>query len=64
MLNDLNDEEMKNYFNVYYTESAIQAQEDVLLRLLKFIYQKYPNEKNNENWLSFTDWVLNRRKKR
>lgn len=57
----ISDEEIKSYINVYYMEMAISHEENTLLMLLKLRQEKFPSEKNDNEWLSFSDWVLKRR---
>lgn len=58
---NIGNEDIQNYMNNYYIEQCITNAENQLLSTLKQIYEKYPTEKNNENWLKFSDFVATRR---
>lgn len=58
----LTDDEVKKYLNVFYAEAAIQNIEIQLLDILKLRQENCPSEKNDAEWLSFSDWTIKRKK--
>ena len=61
MTDKITDEEITSYINYYYTEAAIQELEGHLLSILKKRQEIYPSEKNDREWLEFSDWVCKRK---
>lgn len=57
----INQQEIDDYVNKSFTEQLIRGYENQLLAVLKSRQEKFPSEKNNDEWLSFTDWVCKRR---
>lgn len=55
------DDQIHEYMNSFYYEFFITQMEDTLLSVMKDRQEKYPSEKNDKNWLDFTDFVLKRR---
>lgn len=53
----------KQAVDYYFSEHYVREAEDFLLHTLKLRQEVTPSEKNSEEWLSFTDWVLTRRGK-
>lgn len=57
----MEDKDIINYINLTYTECFIQQAEDDLLSILKWRSEQFPTEKNDKEWLDFTDFVCKRR---
>jgi hypothetical protein len=60
-MDNLNDEEINKYVNEAICEHIIQNYENEILLTLKTRFEKYPTEKNNEEWLNYTNFVCKRR---
>lgn len=58
------DEQIKNYINEYFSETAIRNSEDELLRILKLRSEIFKKESYDDDWLDFTDFVIKRRLKK
>ncbi len=57
----ISDKEIELFVNNYYIEEHIRREEDLNLLALKNIFEKDPSEKNNQNWLSYSNAVCERR---
>ncbi len=57
----ITDEEIGQYVDKYYLENEITHIESRLLCVLKLRQEKYPCDKNDADWMSFSDWVINRK---
>lgn len=57
----MEDEELNKYINNALTAQLIRNEEDHLLSIYKFRQGKYPSEKNDREWLDFTNYVCRRR---
>ena len=58
---NISDSDLKKYVNQAFTEEVIRGYEDQILSVMKHRQEKYPNEKNNREWLEFTNFVCRRR---
>jgi hypothetical protein len=58
----IDNEEINNYINHHYLESFLCKHEDELLLFLKVRQQAYPSEKNDADWIAFSDLIRKRRK--
>lgn len=63
-MTDINDDDLERYVNEAFTEQLIRNTEDHLLKIMKHRYQKYPTQKNDDEWLIFTNYVCRRRAQR
>ncbi len=63
-MNDIEDEEIKKYMNDVYFEDCIAGLEIKMLEAFKFRCKYYPYEKNDKEWLNFSYYVIERRKKK
>ncbi len=57
----ISDEELNEYVKKSFNEEIIRSYEDQFLYVLKTRQENFPSEKNDEDWLSFSMWVCNRR---
>lgn len=57
----LTDEEIEKYIDEYYCESMIIALETQILYIMKERQKNNPSEKNNREWLEFSDYYIARR---
>ena len=57
----ISDKEIDDYVKESFNEEIIRRYEDQFLLFLKTRMENYPSDKNNEDWLSFTNWVCKRR---
>lgn len=57
----MNDEKIQEYINLALSESMIRDLEEELLIVMKFRQEKYPSERNDKEWLDFSNFVSNRR---
>lgn len=57
----ISDEEIQKYINESMIEQLIQDLENNILHIMKFKNNKYPTEKNDSEWLDFTNFVCRRR---
>lgn len=60
----MNDEEIQSYINEAFSEEVIRRYEEQLLSVMKTRYEKYPSDKNDKEWLDFTNYVCRRRYQR
>lgn len=58
----ISDEAIQEYVNNAFIEQCIINAECALLSFLKLRQEKFPSDKNNEEWLNFSDWVVKRKK--
>lgn len=56
--NNLKNEEISNYINLCYINSAMRYLIDQLLYCLKTKQEMYPSESNYKEWVEFSAWVL------
>lgn len=59
----ISDESIKKYMNDYYFHTTINALEQQILGLLKLRWEEHPSDENDKEWLEYTDFILERRKK-
>lgn len=59
----ITDEEIQCYINNTMTETFIQDCENNLLNVLKFRREKYPSDKNDAEWLEYSNLICKRRYK-
>ncbi len=57
----MNDKEITTYINEAFSEEIIRRYENQLLSVMKTRYEKYPTDKNDKEWLNFTNHVCKRR---
>ena len=57
----IENQEIQNYVNKAFTEQVIRHYEDQILRVMKHRQEKYPSDKNDKEWLDFTNFVCRRR---
>lgn len=57
----ISDCDLEKYVNQAFTETIIQGYENQMLAVMKYRQEKYPNEKNDREWLQFTNFVCRRR---
>lgn len=57
----ISDKELNEYVNQAFTEEVIRRYEDQLLGFYKARQEKYPSDKNDKEWLDFTNYVCKRR---
>ncbi len=57
----ISDYDLEKYVNEAFTEQVIQGYENQLLSVMKHRQEKYPSEKNDREWLAFTNFVCRRR---
>jgi hypothetical protein len=57
----LTDEQIQHYINSTLCENAIQFHENEILNVMKVHYENYPTEKNDLEWLNYTNFVCKRR---
>lgn len=60
-MDELSDIELEKYVNEAFTEQLIQSYENQILAVMKHRQEKYPTEKNDAEWLSYTNFVCRRR---
>lgn len=53
--------DVKKYINDWYSENMIQEFENKILSIMKLRQEVYPSEKNDEEWLNYTNFVCRRR---
>lgn len=58
---ELSDEQINKYVNEAFTEQVIQGYENQMLSVMKHRQEKYPTEKNDREWLDYTNFVCRRR---
>jgi hypothetical protein len=58
---ELTDQQINEYINQAFSEELIRRTEDHLLSILKFRQEKYPTEKNDKEWLDYTNFISRRR---
>lgn len=58
---ELSDDAIAQYVNKAFSEQVIQNYEDQLLAVMKHRQEKYPSEKNDREWLDYTNFVCRRR---
>ena len=56
--------ELDKYVNEAFTEEVIRSYEEQILGIMKLRQEKYPNEKNDREWLDYTNFVCSRRCRR
>ena len=56
-------QELNEYINQALIEQLLQNAEDNLLHVYKTIYEKFPSEIADKNWLEFSNFVVRRRSK-
>ncbi len=57
----INENELSKYVNEAFTEELIRVCENHLLLIMKTRQEKYPSEKNDNEWFSYTKFVCRRR---
>lgn len=57
----ISDSDLEKYVNQAFTEEVIQGYENQILSIMKHRQEKYPSEKNDREWLAFTNFVCRRR---
>lgn len=57
----MKDEDIERYINQAFTEQVIRRYEEQLLGVMKTRCEKYPTEKNDKEWLDYTNFVCRRR---
>jgi len=57
----ITDEQLQEYVNKSFTEEVILRYEEQILAVMKTRYDKYPTERNNYEWLDYTNFVCRRR---
>ncbi|MEK6879402.1 MAG: hypothetical protein AABY22_07340 [Nanoarchaeota archaeon] len=58
---NISDSDLEKYINLQFTEEIIRRYEDQILEVMKLRQEKFASEKNNKEWLSFTNFVYSRR---
>jgi hypothetical protein len=58
---DLTQEEIDLYCNEAFTEMLIQKYENQILAVMKTRQEKYPCDRNDQEWLDYTNFVCRRR---
>jgi len=58
---NISDSDLEKYINLQVIEEIIRSYENQILEVMKFRQKKYASEKNNKEWLSFTNFVCRRR---
>lgn len=57
----ITDEDINKYINESFTEQVIQNYENQILHVMKTLYEKYPCDKYDAQWLNYTNFVYRRR---
>jgi hypothetical protein len=57
----ITDEQIQEYINQVFTEEVLRRYEEKILGVMKTRYEKYPTERNNTEWLDYTNFVCRRR---
>lgn len=57
----ISDEEVNKYVNQALTEQVLMNHENEILSLMKFRNENFPSEKNDSEWLDYTNFVCRRR---
>lgn len=60
-MSELSDYEINKYINEALTELMIKEYENKILAVMKHRQEKYPSEKNDKEWLDFTNFICGRR---
>lgn len=63
MKQEISDNQIKDYIDTYYIESIIENLEIQILALMKARQENIPSEKNDKEWVEFSNYVRNRRKR-
>lgn len=63
MKQEISDNQIKDYVDTYYIESMIENLEIQILALMKARQENIPSEKNDKEWVEFSNYVRNRRKR-
>ena len=58
---EISDEQINRYVNETFTEQIIQGYENQMLAVMKHRQEIYPTEKNDREWLDYTNFVCRRR---
>lgn len=58
---NISDSDLEKYFNQVFTEEIIRRNEDEIAAVMKRRQEKYPSEKNDREWLEFSNFVCRRR---
>jgi hypothetical protein len=62
MSEKITDLEIEKYIDDFHFESFLREYEEKMLKALKLRYEKYPTEKNNQEWLELSNYVCKRAK--
>lgn len=57
----IDDESLNKYINEALSEVLIRSREEEILYIMKTRQEKYPSERNNIEWLEFSDYICKRR---
>lgn len=57
----ISDCDLEKYVNAAFIEKVIQGYENQMLSVMKHRQEKYPSDKNDKEWLAFTNFVCRRR---
>jgi len=60
----ISDSDLEKYVNKVLTEEIIQGCENQILAVMKHRQERYSSEKNDKEWLEFTNFVCRRRRKK
>lgn len=58
---EINDFELKNFMNSYYSEIFIRQYEDNILNILKLTAKMIPCKEHDDNWLQYSEFIAKRR---
>lgn len=59
----ISDESIQKYMNDYYFDTKMNELEQQILELLLRRQEEHPSEENDAEWLAYTDFIVERRKK-
>jgi len=62
MSEKITDLEIEKFIDDFHFASFLNEYEDKMLEAFKLRYEKYPTEKNNQEWLEFSNYVCKRAK--
>lgn len=57
----MDDKEIEQYIDEYYFESILDEFENKILEIYKLRFEKYPTEKNSQDWLDYSNFVCRKR---